>query len=121
MKMEIPYKNCGCGLCTYRRNSPYKDKWTGKFYYPEEVKEIDSQPVTAWIVEFEDGTKQIHIWHKDAEIMEVVHSISVSNQGKKFKVTRLDCGHVNIEYKGNNQTMSLDARAVTNEGCIAEL
>lgn len=65
-------------------------------YHYSEVLPIESFTSTVWMVEFEGGKKELHIWHKAAKIEDIVHAINNYKPGSKFTVSAVDVGIVTI-------------------------
>lgn len=85
------------------------------FHY-DQVKEIETRPVSAWLVEFEDGSKRIEVWTHEAKILDIVASVKRDNPDRKFEVGALMVGAAAvIELRGNDQLMQMDGRRVNQD------
>lgn len=67
-----------------------------KRYKYKDVLPIESYQSTAWLIEFISGRKQIAIWHKDAQIEDIVKATKIQNPGKKFTISVVDVGVFDI-------------------------
>lgn len=84
------------------------------------MKYFDVLPVepyvsTLWLIEFENGEKQLAAWHREARIEHIVEATKTFNPGRKFKVTTVDVGtfrisdtlHALSNGRGVNQDMEV--------------
>ncbi len=61
-------------------------------YHYSSVLPIESYTSTPWMVEFENGCKQLHLWHKKAKIEDIVDAVKMTHPGIKFTVAAFDVG-----------------------------
>jgi len=70
---------------------------------------------TVWLIEFSNGKQHLAIWHKDAEIDDIVVATKVHYPNRMFKVTNVDVGEFEISKilhslsngRGVNQNMEV--------------
>ena len=105
-ELKPPYKDCTCEFCTALRN--------GSGYTKDYCRDIEPQLATVWLVKFGDGETQLCVWHKDAEITEICHSVSTHNPGRTFKVSSVDVGEFKISEVINSYHS--DGRSLNNIG-----
>jgi hypothetical protein len=67
------------------------EKWEEVYKY-EDVLPIDSYQSTVWLIEFPNGCQQLHVWHKDAKIEDIVDSVKVHYPDLPFTVAAIDVG-----------------------------
>jgi hypothetical protein len=82
----------------------------------EQCKPIRASSSSVWLVEFTNGRKEIHVWHKDATIINIVEHIKNHNKGKEFTVERQDVGIYVVNYVQNSY--SGDGRRVNQNMCV---
>jgi hypothetical protein len=61
-------------------------------YKYEDVRPINSYRNTAWMVEFDNGCKQIQLWHDKATIEDIVEAMKMEYPTTKFTVAAVDVG-----------------------------
>ena len=59
----------------------------------KDCEKIKSYKSTVWYIEFENGYKEIAVWHKKAKIEELVKTIKMQNPGIKFTIEPVETGH----------------------------
>lgn len=69
-----------------------------------EVPPIKSRLSTIWMVEFESGKKELHVWHRETKIEDVVNAVRVFHPHEKFTVSMIDVGIFNILSVQNSYT-----------------
>ena len=87
-----------------------------KFKY-EECSEIMPRPASIWLIEYEDGNKQLSVWHQSADILTVTHWIKLSQaKGRKFTVGMIDVGLFNLDkLTPVENSYSSDGRKINDE------
>ncbi len=75
-------------------------------YKYHEVMTIDAYQSSVWLIEFAAGQKKLMIWHKDAEIQNIVEAVKLQHpQPIQFTVAAVDVGSVwlhSIEHMMSN-------------------
>jgi hypothetical protein len=61
-------------------------------YKYEDVMPVDSYQSTPWLVEFDNGCKQIQLWHSKAIIKDIVEAMKMQYPNNKFTVAAVDVG-----------------------------
>jgi len=79
-------------------------------YHYNNVLPIEAHQSTVWLVEFQhmssmfQSTKQLHVWHKNAKIEDIVEAIKLYDPEAKFTVTTVDVGTFEISAIQNSMS-----------------
>jgi hypothetical protein len=59
---------------------------------------IDAKISTTWMVKFENGCKQLQVWHRDAKIKDIAKSVKTQWPKCRFTVAAVDVGVFTIHH-----------------------
>lgn len=79
----------------------------------EDACSIEPRLSTVWVVEFETGAKELHVWHRSTKVEDVVSAIKTFHPGEKFTVGMIDVGIFNLHSVQNSYTP--DARKINQD------
>ena len=64
-------------------------------YKEDTIRDIEAYTCSAWMVEFENGEKELHVWHSQAKIEDIIQSIKILRK-IEFTVHNVDTGEFQI-------------------------
>lgn len=67
-------------------------------YNYADVLPIKAYVSTPWLVKFENGCLQLHVWHKKAKIEDIVNAVKMTHPGVKFTVAAIDVGTFTLHH-----------------------